>query len=219
MKTKEKTKKHIKFTLKSIVTFFSSGIIILNIIIFYNLYFSGNVVYAEEVIAKEEQNIIISNAEKIDIEYVMQKNIQIGLKEEFVKEEIDLEYMTNYKKNSDLAKGTIQVIQEGRNGKQEITVKKTFENDELVEEQQIANKIIKAAINKIVEIGTGDFINNYKAKVGDLVVVTSDRLSVRVESNEESQKIGTLVNGNELKILEIQGQWYKISNASTTRIC
>ena len=71
-------------------------------------------------------------------------------------------------------------------------------------------------MNKIVEIGTGNYTSNYQVKVGDTLYVTSDRLSVMVEPNEQSQKIATLSKGNELKLLEIQNDWYKILCGSTT---
>ena len=113
-----------------------------------------------------------------------------------------------------MPKGTMQVVQEGREGKQEITIKKIYQKNELVEEEQIASKITRASIDKIVEIGTGAS-NKYQVKVGDTLYVTSDRLAVMVEPKEQSQKIATLSRGNLLKVLEIQEQWYKISSTTT----
>ena len=37
-----------------------------------------------------------------------------------------------------------------------------------------------------------------------------------VEPNEESQKIATLSKGKELKVLSVQGNWYRISETNTT---
>lgn len=110
----------------------------------------------------------------------------------------------------------MQVIQEGREGKQQITIKKTYQNDELIAEEQVSSKVTKASVNKIVEIGTANYSSNYKVKVGDKLFVTSDRLSVMVEPNEQAQKIATLSKGTELKLLKIEGQWYQISSGSLT---
>lgn len=104
----------------------------------------------------------------------------------------------------------MQVVQEGREGKQEITTKKVYEKENLIEEKQVSSKITKAAINKIVEVGNGKKIANYNVKVGDKVYVTSDRLSVMSEPNENAIKVATLAKNDELKILEISGQWYKV---------
>lgn len=114
-----------------------------------------------------------------------------------------------------LPKNTIQVIQEGREGKQEITKKRTYINDEVVSEEQVSIKVTKGSVNKIVEIGTANYTSNYKVKVGDTLYVTSDRLAVMTEPNENSQKVSTLEKGKQLKLLEIQNDWYKISSGNT----
>lgn len=216
MKAKDKTKKHIKFTLKNIICFLAFILIVLYSIIFYNFYFARDnaYVYAKETSANLEE-IEISNATQIDIDEIIKNNTNDGQREEYSVEEVELEYITKYQSNSELPKGTIQVIQEGRQGKQEITKKKIYINNELIAEEQESSKVTKAAINKIVEIGTGSGSSNYKVKIGDTLYVTSDRLSVMVEANEGSQKIATLAKENELKVLEINEEWYKISSGGT----
>ena len=220
MKAKDKKKKHILFTLKNIIIFSITIISIFYIMIFYHYYLGENVVYATETSSIPEksqiQKFTLSNAEKIDINSYIQNNSKEGMKEEYIVEEVELEFLTKYKNNSTLPKGTLQVTQEGRKGKQEITTKRTYENEQLILEEQVSAKITKAAINKIVEIGTGSGrASTYEPKVGDTVYVTSDRLSVMVEPNENSQKIATLSQNEELKIIEIQGVWYKIRSGST----
>ena len=220
MKAKDKKKKHILFTLKNIIIFSITIISIFYIMIFYHYYLGENVVYATETSSIPEksqiQKFTLSNAEKIDINSYIQNNSKEGMKEEYIVEEVELEFLTKYKNNSSLPKGTLQVTQEGRKGKQEITTKRTYENEQLILEEQVSAKITKAAINKIVEIGTGSGrASTYEPKVGDTVYVTSDRLSVMVEPNENSQKIATLSQNEELKIIEIQGVWYKIRSGST----
>ena len=110
-----------------------------------------------------------------------------------------------------LPKNTIEVVQEGREGKQEITKKRIYTNGEVTSEEQVSIKITKGSVDKIVEIGTANYTNNYNAKVGDTIYVTADRLAVMTEPNENAQKILTLNKGRQLKILEIQENWYKIS--------
>lgn len=218
MKAKDKPKKeqriHNKIGLKNIFIFLAFNITLLGIVIFYNQYFGITNVYALENISKEK-GIKISEAQEVDIEKIIAQNRKEGQKEEYSIKEDTLEYITKYKNNESLPKGTMQVIQEGREGKQEITIKKIFQEGELVEEKKVASKITKASVNKIVEIGTANYSSDYKVKVGDIVYVTSDRLSVMVEPKEESQKIATLSKGKELKVLEIQNSWYKISGSST----
>ena len=86
----------------------------------------------------------------------------------------------------------------------------------MISEEQVNSKITKAAVNKIVEVGTNNYKSNYKVKIGDVVYVTSDRAEVMTEPNENTQKVATLVKGKELKIISIQNDWYKISSSDVT---
>ncbi len=215
MRAKDKKRKYIFFTLRNIIIFSIVVISIFYIIIFYHYYFGESVVYATEVSSPVEE-LTLSKAERIDIDSYIENNSKEGVKEEYTVEEVELEFITKYKNNASLPKGTLQVTQEGRKGKQQITTKKTYENDQLIGEEQVSAKITKAAVNKIVEVGTGNGrASNYEVKVGDTVYVTSDRLSVMVEPSEESQKVATLSQNDELKVLEIQGEWYRIRSGST----
>lgn len=215
MKSKEKTKKHIRLNIKNLIYLFAFCIIILYMYIFYNIYFDKNKVYAKETNSESENSITISKAEQVNLEEIINNNFSEKQKEEYFVEEAELEYITKYTTNPDLPKGMIQVVQEGREGTQEITKKRVYENDQVISEEQVSAKVTKAAINKIVEIGGGAYKSNYKVKVGDTVYVTSDRLSVYVEPNDNSEKIATLEKQSELKITEIQNDWYKITSSYT----
>ena len=213
METKEKAKKGIKTKLKRIIYFLAFTISLLCVVIFYDKYFIKNKVYAKEV-GSSTENIKISNASLIDIEEIIESAKAQKNKEEYSVEEVELEYITKYRNNPNLPKNTIQVVQEGREGKQQITTKKEYANEELIKEEQVSIKITKAAVDKIVEIGTGSGTNQYKIKTGNYIYVTSDRLSVMSEPNENSQKVATLGNGEKLKVLQIVNEWYEISSGS-----
>ena len=209
MNAKDKKKRHIKISLKNIIYLCLFFIILLYSIMFYNLYFSKEV-FASDNTEINEEKVKISNASEINIEEIIDKNTNNGRKEEISEHEETLEYITKYRTNNKLPKGMVQVVQEGREGKQEITTKKVYEKEQLIEEIQMSSKIKKASVNKIVEVGNGKKIANYNVKVGDKVYVTSDRLSVMSEPSENATKVATLAKNDELKVLEINGQWYKI---------
>ena len=186
MKSKDKGKKRINLTLKKIIISCAFFISILYISIFYNSYFEKNNVYAKET-SIEAEDIKISDAKPINIEEIISKNSGNKEKIEYVTEDIDLEYITKYKDNDLLPKGIIQVVQEGRQGKQQIIKKRVYQNDELISEEQVLCKVTKAAINKIVEVGASKYKSNYKIKIGDTLYVTSDRLPVMVEPSENAR--------------------------------
>ena len=201
-----------------ICSFLAFIIIVLYGVIFYNYYITKNEVYAQETNANvyNTNDVTISNASLINIDEIIENNTKNQNQEEYITEETVLEYITEYKSNSELPKGAIQVIQEGREGTQEITKKVVYENGEIKNEEQISSKITKAAVNKIVEVGTSNYKSSYKVKVGDTVYVTSDRASIMLEADENSEKLATLTKGNELKVLEVKDNWYKIQGSGAT---
>ena len=217
MKSKEKVKKH-KISIRNIIIFFTTVVVLLCIVVCYNYYFAKNEVLAKEteVDAKPiDNNVVISNAKEINLDEVISANTSSNsTEEEYVTEETDLEYITKYNDNPNLPKGVIQVIQEGREGKQEVTTKKVYENGQVVSEEQVSSKVTKAAVNKIVDVGSGSRKSTYKVKAGDVVYTTSDRAEIRVEPNEESEKIATLGKGAELTVLSVNGNWYQVSGAA-----
>ena len=213
MKTKENK---IKITLKMIIFSAFSFFAILYLIMFYNMYFPVNKSYAKETDAKPEQKTKISNAEQIDIDKIINQNTNEGQTEQITKKEEVLEYLTQYRTNKEIPKGISVVVQEGMQGKQEITIKTIYDKEgNVVSEEQVGATITKASANKIVEIGGANYTNNYKVKVGDKVYITSDILAVWSEPSEESRKITTLKQKDEIKILEITQNWYKISYGNT----
>ena len=105
----------------------------------------------------ENDNIQISNAQMIDLEKIISENTNITTKEEIVKEEVELEYITKYRNNDEMLKGTTSIAQEGRNGIQEIILKRTFdEQGNLINEEQLSATVVKSSINKIIDVGTAD---------------------------------------------------------------
>ena len=210
MKTKEKKQKKVKITIKNLIYFLIFIVFLLYSILFYNLYFTKKVYATEETVSENTEEVKISQAEEINLEEIILQNTEDEQREEYeVKEEI-LEYITTYRTNTSIPKGVVQVVQEGRQGIQEVTIKKTYKDEKFIREEQVSQKITKASINKIVEIGGGAGTSNYTAKVGDTLYVTSERLSVMAQLDENSQKVATLSKNDELELKEIKDSWYRI---------
>ncbi len=222
MKTKEEKGKVNKISISTKITVKRLVILLAFFAVFFFLlisYFNYKDIwktYGKEE-TKGDGNIKISKAEPVDIDKIMKENSGESQKEEIEKKEVELEYITKYKTNNKLPKGMVQVVQEGRIGSQEVVVKKVYnENNEVISEEQISAKVKKASLNKIVEIGGANYTSEYEVKVGDKVYATSDRIAIMLEPSEESQKIATLSQGTEFKVLEIQENWYNVkTNAAT----
>ncbi len=166
-------------------------------------YSRNNVVYANT------SDVEISRASNIDIEEIIKKNNKIS-SERIITEEINLEYITQYKNSNELPKGTIQVIQEGRTGKQQITKKITIDENGEEKIEELSSITIVSPADKIIEVGTSLSKKSYKITKGSEVYITSDSAEIRAEDNEQSKKITTLFRNTKLKIMEIKNNWGKI---------
>lgn len=218
VKTKEKTgkKRKISFTLKQVIFACTIMISIFYLFLFYHFY-GERPSYAKERETEttsslaEAQEIKFSTAKPIDIDSILTENTQNKQREEYIQEETILEYLTTYRTNPNVPKGISYVAQEGRQGTQKITKKRVYQNEQLISEEQIGAVVVKAALMKVVEVGGGVAKKQMPVKVGDTIYVTSDRLSVMVEANESADKIATLKESDELRVLAITPNWYQVS--------
>ena len=124
-----------------------------SILVIYYFHTNKQIAYATTT----NDRIAFSNAQAIDLEEIINKNTSINYREEIIKEEVELEYITKYRNNDELLKGTTQVAQEGRNGTQEIIIKRKYdEQNQLLSEEQLNAVVVKSSINKIIDVGTAD---------------------------------------------------------------
>lgn len=182
----------------------------------YNINKNSNQNNEESNIQNNYANLENTAIQTIDINLkeIIDNNTQNIRKEEIIKKEIDLEYTTRYTDNPNLPKGMLQVLQEGIDGKQEIYVKKTYDGEELVKEEQIGSKVTKSPINKMVAIGTGSYASNYNIKIGDTLYVTTSLLAVRIEANDQANKLISLNKNTQVKLLQQKDEWYQIQYQS-----
>ena len=137
-------------------------VILMSIIIIWTsalvmYYFTTNkpISYATSI----QDNVKISNSQGVDLEKIISDNTKVNAntREEIVKEIVELEYITKYRNNNEMLKGTSQVTQEGRNGTQEIIIKRKYdEQGNTINEEQISATVVKSSINKIIDVGTAD---------------------------------------------------------------
>lgn len=184
-------------------------LIIIAIGLIYTIYSNRSISYASSDKVKTT-SVHISNAEKVNIEEIIENNVQKN-KEQIITEQEELEYITEYKNNKDLPIGVMQVQQEGRTGIQQITIKRTYDDQQEYQDELINSIIIKAPVNKIVEIGIAKNKVTYKITKGSNAYITSDRADIMREDTLDSSKITTLSKNTEIKVLDISDNWCKIS--------
>lgn len=202
---KKKSYLHIKLILIMLV--------VTSIAFVWNKMINSEISYAvsqelriENEVTKQYQKV---ESVEIDFDDTIEQNRK-RQEEQIIIEEVDLEYTTIYQNSSDLPKDTLQVLQEGKIGKQQQITKKVFENEELIEEQPVGVKVLTSSIDRIVLVGTANYKSNYKVKKGDMVYVTSHTLDVRREASEESERVFVLNQNDSVQVLQVEKDWYKI---------
>lgn len=171
----------------------------------------------EEDIEKQEEKQGLSiekNMDVLDVKNILNENTKNVETKTLVVDEIDLDYKTIYKENANLAQGMIKTIQEGIDGSQQVIIVKTYSGSEYIGEERLTSRVTKGSIDKIVEIGTGKEVYSYKVKVGDTLYVTPAELTLRKSNNTKSEKVCVLKKDNEVSLVEIKDEWYKVKYKS-----
>ncbi len=185
------------------------------IAIIFGIYYTRNESYAAEeekaILAVEVPITKKDKSKEINIDEIVENNTKIKKVERLETQETDIEFTTQYIENSSLAKGKIQVLQEGVDGKQNSVLKNVYEGDKLISSTQVSSQITKASIDKIVQIGTGAYSNTYVPVVGDELQATSITLPIRVNPGENSEKIVTINKGQKVTLKAKQGDWYYVA--------
>ena len=185
------------------------------IAIIFGIYLTKNISYASEsqgkTVAVEIPITPQDKSKKINIEEIVENNTKVQKVEVLEEQEIDVEFTTQYIENNSLAKGKMQVLQEGVDGKQNAVLKNVYEGDELISSVQISSRITKASVDKIVQVGTAAFSSNYVPVVGDELKATSITLAIRLNPDENADKVITINKGDKVVLKAKQGDWYYVS--------
>ncbi len=209
MKKHEKTRKSTYHqNLYLFMVFFACFFFMLILTFFNGKIFAQD---GQEVFCDNVDEIYYRNENPIDLEDILAQNSKADIQEEMCIEEVDLEYTTRYQQDGTLPKDTVQVLQEGRAGIKNVIVIKKYQNGELISEQQVAENIMKSPVERVVRIGTGNGYH-YKISEGDKAYVVAESVIVRREPEQNTEKIGTLNQNDEVQVLVVEGDWLFVSN-------
>jgi beta-N-acetylglucosaminidase len=133
------------------------------------------------------------NRKALNMQSIISENSNFEKMKEQVVEERTIEYETTINQNSSLPKGEEVVVQEGADGSESVSLVKTYENGELIEEIILAKETINEPVEKIVDMGTSEFLANLNVHIGDtlylkattnLMETTDTSSAVKAEINQ-----------------------------------
>ena len=172
----------------------------------------------EKIVTSEKENENVAMEENksiIDFKEIIKENTEAVNKKTLDVDEVDLDFTTEYIENSELPTGTIRVTQEGVDGSQMMIIVKSYKGNEYVGEERIPGEVTANSINKIVEIGTGEGVNNYNPKVGDSIWATPEFVKIREAPSRKSSELYTMGQNDKAVIMEvINNNWLKIQHSN-----
>lgn len=182
-------------------------LVISSVVVIKQKYFE-KVVYAT---AMQEENIqYLANDEKYNASKITNENTKNTVTEELEKVERDVEFTTKYIETDKIAIGSIQVLQEGMDGKEVVTIRKIYIDGELTKEEQLETRLVKSQLEKIVQVGKGPASLRYTINEGDLVYVTPNLLAIYLEPDKSSKKIITISKQTGVYAIKVENDWVKV---------
>ena len=168
-----------------------------------------------ESYAKEENYEEVSeyelNRHSLNMQSIISENSGIDRVKEQVVEERDVEFETTYNNNPTLPKGEEIVIQEGTLGKDKLTLVKTYENGNFVEEVILSKEKLVEPISKIIDLGTSEFLAKHKVHIGDTMYLLNNA-TLKESADANSKDVAELKSSIDVKLLELPNEeWCKVS--------
>ena len=186
------------------------GILIIGLAVFFPKNTSFTQSYAREENIEEVSEYEL-NRHRLNIQNIISENAGMDRVKEQVTEERDIEFETEYNNNPSLPKSEEVIIQEGTVGKENVTVVKTYENGNFVEEIILSKEKLVEPISKIIDIGTSEFLAKHKVHIGDTMYLT-DTTILKESADTTSKDVAEIKKSLDVKLLELPSEeWCKVS--------
>lgn len=161
-------------------------------------------------IAKVEHLEFEKSDSSVELMSVLNENMSITKRKELIVREDEVNFFTTYRDNPNLPNGEQVVIQNGEKGKQELTVVRTYENEELVEENIINTNIFEDAVEEIIEVGSSRFLGDLQIHLGDTIYLKTGAY-LKLDASDEAENLAYIPECLDVKIIETADNWQKVT--------
>ena len=151
-----------------------------------------------------------ANSSAIDLTNVLLENVSVLKTKELIEEAVDIEFETKYIDDENMPLGEEKVEQEGVLGSKDVTVIKTYENDDLVEENLIEEEVKLQPKEKVIRKGTSEFLKKNSIVLGATIYVTED-VALKEKNSTTSADLDTIPSSIEVVLKQMSGDWCKVS--------
>lgn len=151
------------------------------------------------------------NRHRLNAHNIITSNAALETVKEQVTEERDIPFETLYTERNLLPKGEEVVLQQGVNGKKNVTLVRSYDNGELTAEDIIQEEKTKDYVPQIVDVGTSEFLAKIKAHLKDTLYLTKDTV-LRDGMSDTSNQVAEIKNYFDVVLLDLPSEdWCKVS--------
>ena len=161
----------------------------------------------EELEEGIEEAQVEPNKNAVDILALMIENNYSNKK--LVNEERKIKFETKTEKDDQIPKGEEVIKQKGKDGKMQVRALQEYSNDKYVTENVLEEIITKEPMDKIIHIGTSEFLAKYKVHIGDEMYLT-EKTDLKKEAKKDSETVTTFNRYLNFEILEVSKEWTKV---------
>lgn len=186
------------------------GILIVGLAVFFPKNTSFTQSYAKEETIEEISEYEL-NRHRLNMQSIISENTDMDRVKEQLTEEREVEFTTEYNNNPTLPKGEEIITQEGLNGKENVTVIKTYENGNFIEETILSKESIVKPTSKLIDVGTSEFLAKHKVHIGDTMYF-ADNANLKKEAGDNQEDVAEVKKYLDVKLLELPNEeWCKVS--------
>lgn len=175
---------------------------------------SKNYIFAgteeKEPIAETSSIEFEANDNAINLTQIVSENATNVEAKDYVKEERDIPFETVYLEDTSLQKDEQVEAEPGVNGKEEVTLIKTYENGVFKEENIIERTVIVEPVKAVVHTGTSEFLSTYRVHLGDVLYVIEET-ALRDKASDTGIELAKIPQYYDVKLVELAGDWCKVS--------
>lgn len=162
-------------------------------------------------VSSNQEVTVEVNRHRMNAHNIITTNSAIEIVKEQVVEEREIPFETLETPRNTLPKDEKVVLQNGINGKKNVTVVKTYQNGEFQEESVLKEEKTQDFLPQIVDVGTSEYLAKIKAHLKDTLYLTVDSI-LRENPDDTSTELAQVKRYLDVTLLDLPTEdWCKVS--------
>ena len=188
-------------------------VLIVLIILFIFSLFSRNYIFAVNIDDSPKNAIgtFEKNENPKDVYEIISRNISNKEQKEIFDQEESIDFETEYFLNKDVPDGETKILQEGILGNKIVTYVRSYENNTMLEQNSIGERILLEPQKQIIEVGASKVLKLYNIHIGDNLYLAED-IGLKKDPDLNSEDLLIVPKYYDVKALEVIDElWIKVS--------